>query len=335
MTLESRLLRLLFAILALSLVAAACGSDDDDPGADTDPLATSESDGDEQSGLEGSDSDGGGGEAAASVDFADVLAAAPVASDLPDSPTIDAIVDRGRLIVGGSQDAPLLSQLIPGTDEYEGFDAYMGQLLAKYILGDGAEREILTSATETREALLQNGTVDVVFQTYTITPERAEQVNFAGPYYESGLAIMAPEDTDITGPEDLNGLVVIAGANTPAIPAIEELAPDAEIVTFGTAPEALEALRQGRGDAYVQDLAILIGDGERHPELKIIGDPFTVDPYGIGISLEDDAFKAFVNDWLLLIQEQGIWADAWRASIGTVVKGNPPTPPILGSAEGS
>ena len=305
----SRLLRLLIAILALVTVSAACGSDDDEAGPDRDPPA--------------------------SADFAKVLAAAPVASELPDSPTIDAIVERGKLIVGGSQDAPLLSQLIPGTDDYEGFDAYMGQLLAKYVLGDGAEREILTSATETREALLQNGTVDVVFQTYTITPERGDQVNFAGPYYESGLAIMAPADTEITGPEDLNGLTVIAGANTPAIPAIEEHAPDAEIVTFGTAPEALEALRQGRGDAYVQDLAILIGDGERHEELKIIGDPFTIDPYGIGISLEDDAFKSFVNDWLLLIQDQGVWDDAWQASIGTVVKGEPPMPPVLGSAAGS
>lgn len=280
-------------------------------------------------------STGPGGDSPVGEGFAAVLESAPVAAeaDLPQSPTLDAIRERGQLVVGGSLDAPLLSQQNPTTGEIEGFDAYMGKLFAKYVLGE-PKVEIVNSASETREALLANGTVDVVLQTYTITEERAEQVAFAGPYYESGLAIMAPRDSGITGVEDLGG-TVIAGANTPAIPAIEEHAPGAEIVTFGTAPECLEALRQGRGDAYVQDMSVLLGDADKYPELQVVGEPFTEDPYGIGLPKDDPAFKQFVNDWLEKIYADGTWAGAWKASIGTVVEGESPKPPEIGSVPGS
>ena len=65
--------------------------------------------------------------------------------------------------------------------------------LAKYIIGKPKVKIVDRSALETREACCR-GTVDVVFQTYTITPERAKQVAFAGPYYSSGLAVAVKKD---------------------------------------------------------------------------------------------------------------------------------------------
>lgn len=152
----------------------------------------------------------------------DLAGSAPVApaSAIAAGSTMEKIKKRGELIVGGSLDAPLLSQQNPATKEVEGLDADFGRLLAKYIIGQ-PKVKIVNSASETREALLSNGTVDVVLQTYTITPERAKQVAFAGPYYSSGLVIATKKGTSgITKPADLAGKTVIAGANTPAIPAI-------------------------------------------------------------------------------------------------------------------
>ncbi|TMR89976.1 glutamate ABC transporter substrate-binding protein [Nonomuraea basaltis] len=266
-----------------------------------------------------------------------VLAKAPVATAaeiLPGS-TMEKIKQRGELLVGGSLDAPLLSQQNPATGEVEGFDAEMGKALATYILGE-PKVKIVNSASETREALLANGTVDVVFQTYTITEERAKQVAFAGPYYTSGLTIAVKKGTTgIAKPEDLNGKKVLAGANTPAIPAIEKLAPQAEIITFGSDPECIQALKQDRGVAYVQDETILIADAQKDPSIEIVTKPFTVDPYGIGLKHGDDQFKSFTNDWLKKIQDAGVWQEIWKSSIGTVVTGDAPQPPQIGSVPGS
>ncbi|MFC4535589.1 glutamate ABC transporter substrate-binding protein [Sphaerisporangium dianthi] len=268
---------------------------------------------------------------------ADAYASAPVATaaDIPAGSTMDKIKQRGELLVGGSLDAPLLSQQNPVTGQVEGFDADLGKMLAKYILGKPSVK-IVNSASETREALLSNGTVDVVFQTYTITPERAEQVAFAGPYYTSGLAIAVKKGTTgIAKPEDLDGKTVIAGANTPAIPAIKKVAPNAKIVTFGSDPECVQALKQDRGVAYVQDQSLLVADGKSDPELQVVGEPFTTDPYGIGLKHGDDQMKKFVNDWLKKIQDAGLWQQAWKNSIGTVVQGEAPAPPAIGSVPGS
>src|SRR4051794_9478090 len=92
----------------------------------------------------------------------DLLAAAPVAAaaDILPGSTMEKIKQRGELIVGGSLDAPLLSQQNPVTGEIEGFDADMGKALAKYIIGE-PKVKMVNAASETREALLGNGTVDV------------------------------------------------------------------------------------------------------------------------------------------------------------------------------
>lgn len=265
----------------------------------------------------------------------DLVAAAPVAANIPAGSTMEKIKKRGQLVIGGSLDAPLLSQQNPASKKVEGLDADFGRLLAKYITGK-PDVKIVNAASETREALLSNGTVDVVFQTYSITPERAKQVAFAGPYYSSGLVIATKKDkTGIASPADLKGKTVIAGANTPAIPAIKKAAPDAKIVTFGSDPECVQALKQGRGDAYVQDEAVLLATAKQDPTIKIQSKPFTSDPYGIGLKHGDAQMKQFVNDWLKQIQASGLWAKVWKNSIGTVVDGEAPQPPAIGSAPGS
>jgi glutamate transport system substrate-binding protein len=249
---------------------------------------------------------------------------------------MEKIKQRGKLVVAEALDAPLLSQQNPSNpDEVTGFDADLAKLLAVYILGK-PEVEIVPPATETREALLANGTVDVVFNTYTITEERAEQVAFAGPYFESGLAVAVKSDnTDIKGIDDLAGKTVIVGANTPAVTAVPEKQPTAKVVQFGTDPQAVTALLQGRGDAYVQDLTLLASNAKANPQLKVVGNPFTTEPYGIGLKHGDDEFKKFVNDWLKKIQDGGQWATVWKNSLGTVVDAEAPEPPAIGSVPGS
>jgi glutamate transport system substrate-binding protein len=279
-----------------------------------------------------------GSDASSTASGDSVLAGAPVAkADLILSgSTMEKIKKRGKLIVAEALDAPLLSQQDP-TDpaKVNGFDAELAKLLATYIIGK-PNVEIVPPASETREAMLQNDTVDVVFNTYTITEERAKQVDFAGPYFESGLSVAVKSDNkDIKSYKDLDGKNVIVGANTPAVTEVPKIAPKATITAFGTDPAAVQALIQGRGDAYVQDYTLLASDAASEKQIKVVGQPFTKEPYGIGLQHGDDDFKKFVNDWLKTIQKGGQWGKAWKTTLGTVTDSEIPTPPEIGSVPGS
>lgn len=257
-----------------------------------------------------------------------------VAGNIPAGSTMAKIKATGKLRIGGSLDAPLLSLQNPATGKLEGFDAEIGQLLSTYLFGTPDKVEIVSAGTQTREALLQNHTADVVIQTYSITAARAKQVSFAGPYLETGLQIVVKKDTTgISTPADLAGKTVIAGSNTPAIDSVKKAAPSAKIVTFDDDPSCIQALQQGRGDAYVQGAEIIAGDLVNATDLKAVGPQFDVAPEGIGVPLDQPDMLAFTNTFLKGIIANGQWAKAWKDTFGSV--GIPtPTPPTVGQVAG-
>jgi glutamate transport system substrate-binding protein len=266
-----------------------------------------------------------------------ILAEAPVASaaDLVAGSKMAAIKSAGTLRVGGTATAALFSLKDPLSGKTTGFDAYLSQLLAKYIIGTPSV-ELVQVTAQTRELLLQNNTVDTVFATYTITPARAEKINFAGPYYSSGTSIMVKKtDTSIKSLADLANKTVVTQSNSTAVNTLKQMAPQAKQLLLETNDECVQAVRQGRADAYVLDQAILIGNAVRDPEVKVVGQPFTQDPYGIGLPPGDAQYKAFVNGWLQKIMNSGLWARVWRLTVGPAVEGEPPSPPVLGSVAGS
>jgi len=278
---------------------------------------------------------GGGKPSALTQD--QVVAGAPVAplSAITPGSWMDKVRKRGTLEVGGTDSGAMFSQRNPVTNKLEGFDAGLSQMLAKYIIGKPSTKLSLTSV-DTRETMLQNGSVDAVFATYTITPVRAKKVNFAGPYYESGDAILVKaSNKTITKPADLNGRTVATESNSTAALDLKKFAPGAKTLLFEEDGECVAAVKQGRADAYVLDQGILLGDSVSDPDLKVVGQPFTQEPYGIGLPKKDPEAKAFVDDWLRQIYADGEWAKLWKATIGTKVAGDPPATPVIGSAAGS
>lgn len=249
------------------------------------------------------------------------------------------IKKQGYLKVGGTDSGPLFSMRNITTGELTGFDAGLSQMLSRYITGKSdvpGLTKLTITTVDTRETLLQNGTVDAVFATYTITPARAQKVDFAGPYYEDGDAIMVKKDnSSITSVNDLNGKKVATEADSTAALDIKKAAPGAKVTLFQTDAECVAAVQQGRVDAYVLDQGILLSDASTNSAVKVVGQPFTQEPYGIGVSKQDPAAKQFVNAWLQTIFADGEWAKLWKATIGTVVSGPPPSLPTIGSVPGS
>ena len=264
-----------------------------------------------------------------------ILADAPVADSIPSDTLMAEIKAAGVLKVGGTDAGPVFSIKDPITGKLTGFDADLSQMLAKYIIGKPSTSLTITSVA-TREALLQNNTVDTVFATYTITPERAQKVDFAGPYYLSGDAILVKKDnTDITSVDDLNGKTVVTESNSTAAADIAKYAPKAKVQLFADDNSCVQAVQQGRADAYVLDQGILLGDATKADDVKVVGTPFTQEPYGIGTPKQDPEMKAFVDDWLKKIEDAGLWKRLYALTIGKVVTGDAPTPPPIGSVPGS
>lgn len=273
----------------------------------------------------------------ASSSYDSVVKGAPVAdaATIKANPWASKIKKQGYLRVGGTDSSPLFSMRDINTGQVTGFDAGLSQMLARYITGgsDIAKLTKLTNVTvDTRETLLENHSVDAVFATYTITPARAKKVAFAGPYYSSGDAIMVKASNNtIKTVADLKGKTVATEQNSTAALDIKKFVPSAKVQLFQTNDECVAAVQQGRVDAYVLDQSILISSASTNKSVKVVGKPFTKEPYGIGLSKDEPAAKKFVDSWLKKIEANGDWAKLWKATVGTVVKGSAPKPPAVGS----
>jgi glutamate transport system substrate-binding protein len=268
------------------------------------------------------------------VDQSSAVAAGPVGKNLPSTPTLDRIRKRGSLLYAGARTGLGFSQLDPATQKVSGFDAGMAQLLAKYLLGK-PEAKLQSGGSDTREALLGNHTVDAAIETYSITPERAKLVNFAGPYYMAHSAIVVKSDnTSITKATDLAGKKVAteSGAGKDALLAA---APTAKPVLFDTASEMIAALQQGRVEAATLNSALLLGATAGKPAVKTLPATYGSNPFGIGIAKDDPAFKTIVNQFLKTIETDGTWTKLYDDTAGKLIKGKAPTPPATGSVEGS
>lgn len=265
--------------------------------------------------------------------------------DIADDETVaasawaSAVKKAGVLRVGGTRTSALFSQLNEQDNGLRGFDSGIYQLLARYILGDETKYELTQVDSSTREAVLQNGQVDLVVATYSITDQRKEVISFAGPYYTSQQAILVKAgNDDIKGVEDLAGKIVAtqAGSTGPSI--LEEYAPEAVVQEFTTDQEARTSLEQGRVDAYVTDYTLLLNSLVKKPDTyAIAGEVFGPnDSYGIGVPLGSDGAD-FINAFLTKIEDDGTWADLWQVSIGDRTGiDKAPEPPAIGDekAEG-
>jgi glutamate transport system substrate-binding protein len=269
-----------------------------------------------------------------------VIKGGPVAdaATISASPWATKIKAQGFIKRGGTTTGAIFSLKDPTTGRIVGFDAGIGDLLAHYITG-GTDVSKLTQVSQTtvdtRETMLQNNTVDIVVATYSITVARAAKVAFAGPYYSSGDSIQVKADnTTIKSVSDLVGKKLVTESNSTAITAIEKFVPGNVPTLFADNDSCVAAVQQGRADAYILDESILLGNAVKSPDLKVVGTPFTTDPYGVGLNKDDPAAKTFVNTFLQKIFDSGDWLKLWKATVGVYVDAAP-TPPTIGSVQGS
>ncbi|WP_308272217.1 glutamate ABC transporter substrate-binding protein [Kitasatospora sp. SUK 42] len=252
------------------------------------------------------------------------------ASSITGSPTLDAARSRGHLVVGAKEDQPYLGQKNPATGEYSGFDIEIAKMVGAY-LGFPPERiQFKTIASANRETALQNGQVDYYVGTYTINDNRKKLVGFAGPYFIAGQSLLVRKnDNSIHGPQDLDGKKVCSAAGSTPYQRIQSQFPKAKLIGYDTYSACVDNLITNQVDAVTTDNAILLGYAAKVPdELKVVGPPFSVEPYGIGVPKNDTVLRNAINDALEYNEQNGDWRRAFEATLG--LSGEPaPTPPPI------
>jgi glutamate transport system substrate-binding protein len=242
-----------------------------------------------------------------------------VAKDVKlDSPTFTKAKARGKLIIGAKADQPYLGFEDQSTKERSGFDIEIAKMIAADLGFTPKQIEWKTVDSGVRETALSKGQVDYLVGTYTINDERKKQVGFAGPYYMAGADLLVrKDDNSITGKDGVKGKKVCSIVGSTPLQEIKKPQYGAQVVQLGKYSDCVQQLLTQQVDAVTTDDAILKGYAADNPnKLKVIGKPFTKEPYGVGMNKDDKALREAIDTSLENHVKDGSYQKAYEATLG-------------------
>lgn len=173
----------------------------------------------------------------------------------------------------------------------------------------GFEVEFKNVAWDGIFAGLAAGEYDAIISSVTITEERQEKYDFSDPYINAGQIVVTRKDSEITGPDTLAGYVVGAQISTTGAFAIQEM-DGVELKEYDEVGLAFEDLVAGRIDAVVCDTPVAADfalQRETYRDaLKIVGEPFTDEYYGILVQKGNSDLLEKINEGLDAVQAEGL-----------------------------
>ena len=150
--------------------------------------------------------------------------------------------------------------------EYQGYDVYFGNRIAKDL---GVKVKYVPVEAAARVEVLATGKVDIVLANFTVTPERAQKVDFALPYMKVALGIVSPKKALITDPAQFNGKTLIVAKGTTAETYFSKNYPQIKLLKFDQYSEAYNALLDGRGDALSTDNTEVLAWAIENPSFAV------------------------------------------------------------------
>ncbi|MFG2621560.1 glutamate ABC transporter substrate-binding protein [Streptomyces sp. NPDC048507] len=235
-----------------------------------------------------------------------------------DSPVFSEAKKRGKLIIGSKADQPYLGFEDQATKKRSGFDVEIAKMIAA-DLGFGEDKiEWKTVDSGVRETAISTGQVDLYVGTYTINDKRKQLVGFAGPYYKAGADLLVRKDeTAITGPDTLQGKNVCSIVGSTPLQEIKNPKYGAKTTELAKYSDCVQQLLTNQVDAVTTDDSILKGYAAANSgKLKVIGKPFTQEPYGVGVNKDDKALRDFVNDSLEKHVKDGTYKKIYDGTLG-------------------
>ena len=232
------------------------------------------------------------------------------------SADVQKIKDAGVLKVGTNVDVPKFGLQNTATGEMEGFEVDLAYEIAGKIFGctaaEAKEKKLVAFqgvTAKTRGPLLDNGEVDLVIATYTITEERKESWNFSDPYYTDAVGLLVLKDSGITSCADLDGKIIAVSQGSTTKKVFQEyldkqgIDVKPEFEEFDGYPSMAAALSAKNVDVFSVDRAILAGYND--DTTIILEDRFAEQDYGVASKLDNKGLAALVNEVVTDLKSSG------------------------------
>ncbi|WP_369249626.1 glutamate ABC transporter substrate-binding protein [Streptomyces sp. R41] len=237
----------------------------------------------------------------------------------------------GKIKVGIKFDQPGLGLKEPN-GSYSGFDVDVATYVAKQLGYKPDQIEFVETKSADRENALARGDVKFIAATYSITDERKQKVDFAGPYLLAHQDLLVKANSDISKATDLNGkkLCSVTGS-TSAQNIHDTIAPKANLREYSGYSECIAGLQSGAVDAVTTDDSILAGFAAQDKykgQFKLAGLKLSNENYGVGVKKGDTATVNKINSALEKMVSDGSWQKAVDKNFGPANYKNEPAPKI-------
>lgn len=225
---------------------------------------------------------------------------------------LEQIRQRDRLIIGNKGAFPTFNAKDPATGRNEGFFADLARALAKQILGDENKVTFIVTTDENRFEKLAHGEVDLLIDTIPVNDEKQKVADFTDETFCSGSAFLVKKGSAFRGLDDVRSGTRIAYVKANEdIALIRAKAPGATYLEFEGSPAALQALKDGRADAFTQVVTHLYRAASQDAGYTLVG-RFTTKPYHVFIKKGDLGTHAYVNKFLHALRASGEYDRLYR-----------------------
>ena len=208
--------------------------------------------------------------------------------------TVDEIKESGTINIGVFSDKSPFGY-VDENGEYQGYDVYFGNRIGEDL---GVEINYVSTEAANRIEYLQTGKVDIILANFTVTEERAQEVDFALPYMNVALGVVSPEDNVITGLDELGAddeVIVISG--TTAETYLEKNYPNIKLQKYDAYAEAKTAFENGNGVAWANDNTEVIAFTIENPGYTVgipsLGSADTIAP---AVTKGNESLLNWLND---------------------------------------
>ena len=231
------------------------------------------------------------------------------------------------LKVGTEPAFPPFEMQAPDGKGFTGFDIDLFKAIGEEA---GLEIQFQSMPFDGLIPALQSQTIDAAISGMTITAERGQTVDFARPYFQSGLAIAVKKERkgEINSFDDLENKKVAVAIGTTGAQEAKKI-PGVELSTFDNSAIALQELSNGKVDAVVNDApvtnyAIKIGNLD---SIEVVGELLTEEYYGIALPKGSPHLEK-INDAL----DELLKTDRYRDIYQKWFAGEPPKLPLVAPA---
>ena len=235
------------------------------------------------------------------------------------------IQEAGEIVIGIFSDkAPF--GYIDADGKPAGYDVVYGDRIAADL---GVTAKYVPVDAAARTEVLASNKVDITLANFTVTPERAEKVDFANPYFKVSLGVVSPASAEITDVSQLAGKTLIVTKGTTAEAYFEANHPEVKLLKFDQYSDAYQALEDGRGDAFSTDNTEVIAWAIAHPGfsvgIKSLGETSYI---AAAVKKGNTALLDWLNNQLVELGEENFFHKDYEQTLAPVY-GDAATPDDL------